>query len=190
MQTAKFDVKSGKVTAKWRVDGGAPLTPDWSAFADVSALWFDYEDRRDDEDHLSLRLNGGGAWSPSRRMTARLGAILEADFADEDWNSNIEAGLRASGAYQYDSGLSFVSRNWVVSGYADARYRWYEDPDPAIDPDETRRELDLRAGLSHLFAIDGGFGLQLDVEAFRRNANIENFDLDNVSVTLSAQYRM
>lgn len=178
----------------WGAGGGAefgmPLSADWSVFADGSAMWFDYEDRRDDEDRLSLRLTGGGAWSPSRAMTARIGGILEADFADEDWNSNIEAGVRASGAYQYDSGFDFVNRNWILSGYADARYRWYAEEDPAIDPDETRREVDLRVGLSHLFAIDGGFGVQLDVEGFRRDANIGNFDLDNLSVTLSAQYRM
>lgn len=178
----------------WNGTGGAEYTralnDKWAAFADANVGYYDFVEDRDGEDSLTLRLLAGGAYLPSRDLTGRISTFVERDFADADFNSNVEVGISVSAGYSYDSGLDAVDRKWVVSAYADVRYRWYDEADPFIDPDETRRDLDLGVGFSHLFAIRDGLGIKLDVEAFRRESNISNFDLENVSVTLSVQMRL
>ncbi len=174
--------------------GGAQLTSYlgdcWSAFGDANVGYFDFAEKRDLEDRASYRLVAGGACQPDRDLVGRLAGIIEHYDAATAYNSSIEFGGRLSGEYRYDSGIEMVDRKWAITGYLDGRYRQFNDPDPFIDPNTTRDEFDLRGGVSHLFAIKDGFGVQLDVDGFLRDANIQNYDLNNLSITLSAQYRL
>ncbi|MEM7212371.1 MAG: hypothetical protein AAF479_10845, partial [Pseudomonadota bacterium] len=99
-------------------------------------------------------------------------------------------GLRGSAEYQYDSGIEWVDRKWAANGFFEVRHRWFEEDEPAIAAGVRRRDLDVRGGLSHVFALREGLGIQADVDALFRESNIFNFDVDNVSTTLSLQYRM
>lgn len=166
----------------------APIAGKWSAFGDFNIGYFDFERRRNRQDEFSVRVLGGVAYQPERDIVLRAAAIAEYSDAATDFNSSFEIGTRLSGEYRYDSGLAAVDRKWTVSGYLDARYRFFEAPDALIDPTTTRDEFDLRAGVSHLFAIRDGFGIRLDVEGFLREANIRNFDTNALTFTLSAEY--
>ncbi|MEL6999167.1 MAG: hypothetical protein AAFP68_12970, partial [Pseudomonadota bacterium] len=158
-----------------------PLTEDWFGFGDVSVGYLAYSTDREAEDRFGVRFQAGAAVQPFRGLIGRISLVSEYYDASEDRNSSIEFGGRMSGQYSYDPMLDFISASWAVSLFADARYRIYQSVDPFIDPNRTRREFDARGGLSHLFAIDRNFGIQLDVEGFFRDANIQNFDLDNQS---------
>jgi len=166
------------------------LSRRWATYADISAGVLDFEKDRNEEDRVSFRFLGGGAFIPSRDLVGRAAAIFEYEKANADYNSSIVIGARLSTEYLYDSGVELIDRKWSVSAYLDGRYRWYDSADPFIDPNTVRNEFDLRGGISHLFAIRDGFGLVLDVEGFLRDSNIQNFDLNNLSVTLSLQYRL
>ena len=135
----------------------------------------------------------GFAWIPQRDIIVRATALAEYDNADEDRNTNIELGVRVSGEIQYDSGIAWVDRKWSTSGFVEGRVRFYDEPDLLITPPPnttTRRDFDIRSGIRQVFALKNGFGIQLDVDALKRESNIINFDLNNVSTTLSLQYRM
>lgn len=175
---------------KGGVQYGHRLSSDWSAFSDFNIGYFDFEESRDDEDRVSFDGSVGAAHQLAPGLVARSALVGSYDLADEDHNSNIEVGGRTSALYSYDSGFGFAERKWALSGFADVRYRWFDEADPAIDPDEVREDLDLRLGASHLFAITRDLGVQADVETYNRFSNIQNFDLENVSLSLSFQYRM
>ncbi|MEM9063054.1 MAG: hypothetical protein AAGD13_21540 [Pseudomonadota bacterium] len=166
-----------------------PLSTDWFGFGDFSVGYLAYSNEREAEDRFGVRFQAGAAAQLFRGFIGRASLISEYYNASEDRNSSIEFGGRIAGQYNYDPDIDFINARWVLSLFADARYRFYNENDPFIDPSRTRREFDARGGLSHLFAIDRNFGVQLDVEAFFRDANIQNFDLDSQSVTLSLQYR-
>ncbi|MEM1299262.1 MAG: surface lipoprotein assembly modifier, partial [Pseudomonadota bacterium] len=167
------------------------LSPEFSVFSDIGLRYRNYfRTEFTDEDNYSFYSAGGFAWIPDRDVVLRFTALSEYDSADGDQNSNAEFGLRVSGEYQYDSGIDWVDRKWSTSGYLEGRYRLYDDPDPIVDPTTTREDFDIRSGIRQVFALKNGFGIQLDVDALMRESNIVNFELDNVSTTLSLQYRM
>ena len=167
------------------------LSPLLSAFGDVGFRYRNYfRQEFSDEDHVSFYATGGLAYIPYRDLVIRGAAIFEVDEADQDQNSNIELGLRVSGEYQYDTGIPWVDRKWSIAGYAEVRRRAYDQPDPAVAPTITRRDVDVRAGLRHIFTLQHGFGIQVDVDSLWRESNIVNFELDNLSTTVSLQYRM
>jgi hypothetical protein len=167
------------------------LTDQWSLFADQGLFWrnFDVGDRSDESTFVYEGLVGA-AYVPARDLVLRGGLITERDWANASYNSNVEFGLRASAEYDYDSGLAFVDEQWTLSGYAEVRGRIFDEPEPLVDPNTTRRDLDLRAGVSNRFALQDGIGIRLDVDGLIRESTVDNFDLDNLSVTLSAEYRL
>ena len=167
------------------------LSPIISVYGDVGLRYRNYFDSAfSDEDAYTFYASGGLAYIPFRDLVIRGTGIFEIDEADGEQNSNIELGLRVSGEYQYDSGLDWVDRKWSVSGFAEVRHRIFEQADPIIAPGITRRDVDFRGGLSHVFSLQQGFGIQVDVDGLYRASNIINFDLDNISTTVSLQYRM
>ena len=120
------------------------LSPILSAYGDAGLRYRNYfESAFSDEDAFTVYASGGLAYIPFRDLVLRGTGIFEVDAADGDQNSNYEIGLRLSGEYQYDSGLSWVDRKWSVSGFAEVRGRFFEEPDPIIDPTQKRRDLDF-----------------------------------------------
>ncbi len=167
------------------------LSPIMSVFGDAGIRYRDYFRKEfTGDDTYGVYLSTGLAYIPLRDLILRGGASVELEFADSDFNSNIEAGLRASAEYQYDSGVDWIDRKWSLTGFAEFRARQFEEPNAFIAADTKRQDFDVRGGLSHVFALRDGLGIQFDVDALLRESNIVNFDLDNVSTTLSLQYRM
>ncbi len=167
-----------------------PLSQLLTVFGDFGGRYRDYvRGEFDDEDGFNLYAATGAAYVPARDLVLRATALVEYDGTRADFNSNTEVGLRLGADYRYDPGISWVDRRWEVSTYGELRGRFFHAPEALIDDDTKRKDWDLRGGVSHSFAIQDGFGLRLDVDALLRNSNIVNFDLDNVSTTLSVEYR-
>lgn len=167
------------------------LNRQFTFFGDYGARYRNYfRQEFSDEDAYSFYALTGLAYAPSRDLVLRGTTILDADAADEDFNSNVELGLRVSADYLYEPPVEAVDQKWQLSTFSEARHRLYEANEPIIGGNCCRRDWDFRAGISHYFAIRDGFGVQLDVDALLRESNIRNFDISNVSTTLSLQYRM
>lgn len=163
------------------------LSDQMSIFSSVRAGYRDYFHNQDDFDAVVLRASVGLTYLPNPDLTLRGGAFLERQFADEGINSSIEGTLRASASYSYDSGLDFVDRSWILTGFAQATGRVFDDPDPVLvgPGGGERRDVDLRAGVRHVFYLQDGFWVAADVDGISRKSNIRNFDLDNVGAALS-----
>lgn len=167
------------------------LSPFLSVYADAGLRYRNYFRKEfTGEDAHNVYLSGGVAYIPTRDLILRAGASVEHEAADFDFNSNFELGLRGSAEYQYDPGIDWVDRKWSISGFAEVRGRWYDTSNSFIAQGTDRQDLDVRGGLTHVFALSDGFGIQFDVDGLLRQSNIVNFDLDNISGTLSLQYRM
>ena len=69
------------------------------------------------------------------------------------------------------------SMPWAA--FAQVTGRWYDDPDPVVDPGKTRSDLDLRFGVSHIFRISDGWSVSIESSYFDRSSNIRNSRLDN-----------
>ncbi|MEO0760579.1 MAG: hypothetical protein AAFZ09_02040, partial [Pseudomonadota bacterium] len=129
------------------------FAPQWRAFADLNAGFFQFAEEREEEDRVSVNVTAGVGHAVSRDLSLSAALVGGYDDADADFNTNIDIGLRSGFVYRYESGVDAVDSKWSLSGYGEVRGRFYDEADPLIDPDETRREVDLRLGLSHLFAI-------------------------------------
>lgn len=166
------------------------LSPVFSTFTDVGIRYRNFfRQEFDDDDAFNFYSASGLAYIPIRDLVLRGTGFFEIDSADARENTNYEIGLRVSGEYQYDSGIEWVDRKWSASVYGEARSRFFADEDPLIGLDVKRRDIDIRAGISHVFALQGGFGVQFDIDGLLRESNILNFDLNNLSTTVSLQYR-
>lgn len=167
------------------------LSPVYGVFADAGFRYRNYfRQEFSDEDVFNIYSLGGLAYSPNRDLVLRGTGIFEIDNADADFNSNVEFGLRVSGDYLYDPGIEWIDQKWLLSTFSEVRHRMFEANDPVIGADCCRRDWDLRSGITHLFALKNGFGMQLDVEALMRDSNIRNFDVNAISATVSLRYQL
>lgn len=155
-----------------------------NVFGAASTRWREYDDRND-FDGFTHRVVLGAAYTPVSALTVTGSVYGEADFAEADFNSNLELGARLGALYRYDSGFDFTDRLWTASAYIGGAVRQFEDPDPAVDPSRERSDTDLRAGASHVFHIADGWFVQADADVLLRDSNLPNFDIDNLGVALS-----
>lgn len=164
------------------------LTPELGAFGRAELVYRDFFSGRDDFDGPVGRLLAGVAHQPTPATTFRLSGFVDREWAEEDFNANVAPGVLGSFSADYDPGFVENRRLWTVEAYAEVLHRRFDEEDPLVDPDETRRDTEVRLGLAHLFRLAHGFGVQLDVDALRRSSNIENFDLDSVTGGASVVY--
>ena len=167
------------------------LSESLSIFGSARAGYRDYFNGRNDFDAVVLRASGGFAWLPSPDLVFRGAAFIDREFADADFNSNTEGTLRASLSYSYDSGVDWVTRRWNLTGFVQATGRIFDAPDPTIvgpASGRERRDIDLRAGLRHVFHLQDGFWIAADMDGLLRDSNIRNFDLENVGAGLSVGF--
>ncbi len=164
------------------------LSETLSIYGSVRGGYRDYFNGRDAFDGVVLRGSAGFAWLPDPDVVVRGGVFIDREFADDDINANTEGTLRGSVSYSYDSGLDIAERRWNLTGFAQITGRIFDEPDPVLvgaAGTKERRDLDLRAGLRHVFHLSDGFWIAADVDGLFRDSNIRNFDLDNVGAALS-----
>ena len=152
-------------------------------FAGFESKWREY-DERDEFDGHSHRIAFGAAFSPDANSSFSALVFAETDQARRDFNTNYELGLRLGATRRYDSGLDFTDRLWSVTGFATVNGRWFEEPNTAIS-NRTRSDLDLRAGISHVFHLTGGLFIQAEADYLYRDSDIPNFDIENLGAALS-----
>jgi|GEM_PF-3026412 len=165
------------------------LSPTLAVFGLASLEWRDFLGDRDDFDGLYGAGAAGVAITPRRGRTIRAAALLRTDRAQEDFTSNYESGLRLSASEEVDVGaalgLEFFERPWRFSLSGQVSYRFFDGPDPAIDADNTREDIDARLAGRIIAPIGGSTAISADVSYFERFSNIQNFDLKNMEVGVS-----
>lgn len=160
------------------------LSDDVNIFAAAEGKWREY-DEQNDFDGPNFHAAFGASYAPDPATAFSALAFAETDRAAKDYNANYEAGIRLGAVHRYDSGYDFTDRLWSIAAFAGATWRWFDEPDPVVDPNRTREDLDLRAGISHVFHLTEGWFVQADADYLYRNSNISNFDLENFGVGLS-----
>lgn len=161
---------------------------EWSIFGELRGGYRDYTSRDDEDGAVGLARVGIG-WLPGRDTVVTLSLTGQRDQAEEDFNRNTEGVLRLSGSFAYDPGVGFAGDKWVISGYASAGLRHFDDGDPVISRGTAREDREFRLGASHVFNFKSGFYGTVGVDALWRDSNLPNFDLDNVGASASVGYR-
>jgi tetratricopeptide (TPR) repeat protein len=170
------------------VEGGAPLDGAFTLLGAAGGGYRDYAGSgAEGFDGATARAQVGLGYATGEGFTGSAALFAETDRARDDAQADVEGGLRLGGAYDYDPGFGGLPA-WRVSLFGQASVRRADEPDPAIDPGETRRDVDLRLNAAHLFRLGGGFGVQMDVDLFRQRSTIANYDVESVSGAVSLVY--
>lgn len=154
-------------------------------FATAQSSWREYFQGRDGFDGSTHKVAVGARYAVNKNLRVIGSVYAETDLTRDDSNTNYEVGARLSSSLNYDSGYDFTDRLWSISGYAQVAYRRYEDPIEEVSDAVTRRDYDLRAGVSHIFHFREGWFAQADADFLMRDSNLPNFNIDNIGVTLS-----
>lgn len=168
------------------------LSDTFSIFGSARIGWRNFIDlrgvNRDNLDGAILRATAGAAYIPSSDLILRGAAFVERVDADEGANASLELTLRPSATYSYDSGFDFAGRLWSITAFGQATYRVFDDPNVFLvgaTGTEEREEVDLRAGLRHMFHLENGLWLALDADVLRRDSNFAQFDITNFGAALT-----
>ena len=160
----------------------------WSVFGELRGGYRDYISR-DDEDGIVALGRIGVGWLPARDTVVTATLTGQRDEAAEDYNSNTEGALRLSASFAYDPAFSFAGDKWVVSAYASAGLRHFDDPDPVYSSAIARRDRELRLGANHVFAFKHGFYGSIGVTALWRDSSLPNFDLESFGASAAVGYK-
>jgi hypothetical protein len=184
-------VASARNFLYWNAGGGLELSntfgPQLSGFARINADWREYDEDDRGFDGLYGFTNIGAVYSGFGDTTLTATAILETDRADESFYSNHEFGLRLSAARDVAApGAITEAGPWSLTAYAQLTGRFYDDPDPRVDPNKTRRDIDARIGGRVFVPVTPSVGIALDASYFDRSSNIRNYELDNIEIGVSA----
>ena len=164
------------------------LSPEWSAFARGGVGYRNYREESDDFDAVIARGVAGAGYAVTPDLTLFALALAEADRADSDAQSNVEIGGRLAASIDWDPKIREAGGPWTLTAFGQVSGRWYDEPDPVVDSDIERRDVDLRFGAAHRFRLQDGWGVQIDVDALIRNSNVPNFELDSLNGALSVVY--
>jgi hypothetical protein len=159
------------------------LDSETSVFARFGARYRDFTADRNDSDGIRIYAEVGAEQRIATGTTLRGTAFGSRESVRENYTSNFVVGGRISAGHTHTPEISeTLQQPWTLSAFAQVSGRWYDDPDPVVDPDATRHDLDFRFGLSHLFRISDGWSLSIESSYFDRGSNIRNYDLDNFEV--------
>jgi tetratricopeptide (TPR) repeat protein len=148
----------------------------------------DYAEDFDDYDATVVRGLIGGSYTLAPGRTLFAAVVAETDRGEERFTTNAEAGLRLAGSFDYDPGFAFADAPSTFSAYAQVSARDWSGPDPTVDPGRTRDDVDVLLGVSNLTRLRRGLGVQIDVDAARRESNIANFDTESLTGVVSVVY--
>lgn len=163
---------------------------DTAAFGVVSAQWRDYEEGRDAYDGLYLQGRAGVAWTRFEDLTLRATLLLESDRAEEGYAAANEIGLRLSVARDFPTaaltGLETVFAGAATtSAFVQGSARRFDDPDPVIDPDTRRRDVELRMGVRLFQPLAQGWGVSADAGLLERWSNFSQYEVESLEIGLS-----
>jgi hypothetical protein len=147
----------------------------------------DFEARIDVPDAARL---DGRLDSLRARLAHELGAgqTLSADYAfrrnraGRDYYNSESHEITARYAVSYASPIAGGS-NWTTTIYAGALRRSYGAPDPAVSTTTTRRDREMRVGVSQFVPLTPAWSLLFALEHARNSANLTNFSYKNTTLS-------
>jgi tetratricopeptide (TPR) repeat protein len=100
-------------------------------------------------------------------------------------------GLQASvGVYQtYGSPLSFLPYDWLAGLSFGYEARWYDSPDPSVDPDRSRQDDIFQVDAVNTIPLSEDWSLTQQLQYLRDDSNLRNYSYDNFTVAMSARWR-
>ena len=161
----------------------APLDGDTLLFSTAGARYRDYTSDEGENDGMIYYAEAGAQHRFESGTILRGAAIGVRGDADEGFASRVELGARLVAIHDYAPGVKIAAgQPWSITAFGTVIRRWYDDPDPGVDPNTTRHDLDARVGVGHLFRFPEGWALSVEASYFDRGSNIRNFRLDNFEV--------
>jgi len=82
-----------------------------------------------------------------------------------------------------------ASSRWNLRASVGHYWRQYGGPDPVIDPGRTRSENEWRFGITNEIPVYRSWSFIQQLEYWRNNANIRNYDRDNLIASADLSYR-
>ena len=166
-----------------------PIDRELALFGVATLDWRDFESDRDAFDGAYGGVFAGVVYTPERRTELRAAALARVDLAREEYTTSGEIGLRLSAARSFSVeealGSSTFELPWRLSVFTQASYRGFDGPDPAVDADETRSDVDARIGARLVAPLSARNAIALEAGHFERFSNIENYDFSSFDVALS-----
>lgn len=171
------------------VEVSETLGPELAAYGGVSVEWRTFFNDREDFDGLYALAFGGLSLTPNKNLSYDLALLTRTDRTEESFNANTEIGVRLSATRTVDLSESLDAEMfalpWRLSAFGQAGQRYFDQPDPLIDADLTRKDTDFRLGARVLAPLSSDIAASADLSYYRRTSNIRNFDLRNFEVGLS-----
>lgn len=165
------------------------FTPLVSGFASASAEWREFFNGRDDFTGVYGAAFVGASITPDRNQSYGVALLTRTDRTEAPFNRNNEFGFRVSANRSVDlselTDFFLFERPWRFTVFGQGSVRYFDEPDPAVDVDQKRRDQDVRFGGRVLAPLDSDIAMTADVSYFHRFSNIRNFELRNLEVIFS-----
>jgi hypothetical protein len=197
----RINFEAVSTDGEWLEGGGGPGIGVTYAFNDTLGLEFGYDAiyRNYDhvgalgstEDYTGFEQNGifTLTWlaRPGTTLVASLGgrgADTEKDFLDY---TGVQSSL---GVYQtYGSPIAALPQEWLFGLSAGYEHRWYDSPDPSVDPGRARHDGIWQFDAANTIPLSESWSLTQQVEYLIDDSNLRNYSYDNLTVALSARWR-
>ena len=144
------------------------------------------------DDRDGINLHGDGEVHYTFDKATRLSLYGQAQYqgADEDFEAYVDAGVTARLVHGFENPLeAFDTGPWYASASAGLNIRRYDDPDPVIDPNKHRKDVDYTLSLGLAVPIADGLTAVLEGRQQWRQSSIRNFEFNDTSVLTGLSYR-
>ena len=130
-----------------------------------------------------------GRWLVMDGVTLDSRARYARNNADNAVETNAQWGIDASLKIDFAPPTERIGVNWSVTGFARYTATRFDDPNPTVDPNITRRDNQVRLGLQLDMPYSPNFGFSLLGQHTRNDSNLANFRSDAWSIMLGHAYR-
>jgi hypothetical protein len=100
-------------------------------------------------------------------------------------------GLQTSvGVYQtFASPVSFLPYDWLAGLSFGYESRWYDSPDPSVDPGTSRQDDIFQFDAVNTIPLTEDWSLTQQIQYLLDDSNLRNYSYDNFTVAMSARWR-
>jgi len=125
----------------------------------------------------------------SPALSLNFSAAATRYWAAVESESYTEFGLSAALAWRFVDPIGINGRNWVTTLNAGIARAAYDAPDPAVDPDVSRRQNDLYLGLTLGVPLDDRLTFITQAAYARRDSDLSNYAYDAFTVMAAMSWR-
>lgn len=143
--------------------------------------FYDSEERATSSDRSGPFVELRGGFNYHLRPATRLfgGLSLARRDSDEDFEAFNEGGARLGITQVYPPPFGLTSYSWSTSLSAGVRRTVYDEADPAIDPNEKRRDTRADVILSNNIRMTPALTLVVSLQYTDNDSSLPNFEYDN-----------